>query len=235
MEEKVYESDLFEAVKRYFEKIKYTVKAEIKDCDVVAIKDDEIIIIEMKKNLNLSLLSQAFDRQRISDIVYIAILRPKRLSKSWKKYTNLIKRLELGLIYVDVKTDIAEIIFHPKEYKISVNKKRKNNLLKEFNERISNYNIGGVTGKKIVTAYKENAIFIAAILYRNGAMSAKELKKYGTGDKTYSIIYKNHELWFEKIEKGLYGLSKDGVDALEQYKELHKYYIEKILEKEREE
>lgn len=225
-----YEYDLFDPIRIYLEKNGYTVKAELKDCDIVAIKDDEVIIIEMKKNLNLTLLSQAVDRQKISQSVYIAVEKPKKKSKAWNKYLLVLKKLELGLIYVNVKMSSIDIVFHPQKYNLKKDPKRKISLLKEFNNRSKNYNVGGMNGKKIMTAYKESSVFIAVLFLEYGAMSAKELKKYGTGEKTYSIIYKNYYGWFEKVEKGIYGLNNLGIEAVKMYSELKKYYIKKIEE-----
>ena len=37
-------------------------------------------------------------------------------------------------------------------------------ILKEFGARYGDYNTGGVTGEKLVTAYRELALHIAALL-----------------------------------------------------------------------
>src|SRR5699024_3184699 len=61
------EIDLYMPVQAYFEKLGYTVQAEVNDCDVVAYKDDSLIIIELKLNLNITLLMQAAKRQKITN------------------------------------------------------------------------------------------------------------------------------------------------------------------------
>ena len=48
------EKELFPPVRDLFVKRGYKVNAEVRDCDVTATKDDEFIIIELKKNLSVT-------------------------------------------------------------------------------------------------------------------------------------------------------------------------------------
>ena len=110
------ESDLFVPIKKYLEKANYTVRAEVKNCDITATKDDELIIIELKLSVNVQLLIQATDRQHITDSVYVAI--PKSAIKNrkrWQGIKHILRRLELGLLLVDSKNleNPIEIVFHP--------------------------------------------------------------------------------------------------------------------------
>src|SRR5699024_1871114 len=66
MEEKVKEVDLFEPVRNYFHSQGYQVQAEVNHCDVVAHKGDSLIIVELKLNVNTTLLIQAAKRQRLT-------------------------------------------------------------------------------------------------------------------------------------------------------------------------
>jgi len=50
---KLYEVDLYKPVKDYFTSEGYDVYGEVNDCDVVAVKEDELIIVELKLRLNL--------------------------------------------------------------------------------------------------------------------------------------------------------------------------------------
>ena len=75
-----HESELFLPVKTLFENMGYQVNAEVKDCDVTAVKDDELIIAELKKNLSVTLLSQGLQRQKTGAVTYIAVPKPKNYS-----------------------------------------------------------------------------------------------------------------------------------------------------------
>ena len=73
MTDKRQESDLYQPIKIHLQTLGYEVKGEIKDCDIVAKKDEKLVIIELKLSLNITLLLQAVDRFSLSDTVYIAV------------------------------------------------------------------------------------------------------------------------------------------------------------------
>lgn len=231
--EKILEKDLYHPIKSYLKEQGYEVYSEVKNCDITAIKNNELIIIEMKKNLNLTLLVQASNRQKTNVSVYIAILNPSGgiHNKKWQKYLHLIKRLELGLILVTInnkKVATVKIVFHPIEYSRKTNYKMKKSIIKEISGRSDDYNEGGVSKTKLVTAYRENAIYIACALKKNGDSTPKQLRIMGTGDKTTSILYNNHYGWFERIDNGIYSLSSKGFNEINNYPNLLKYYQKKI-------
>ena len=53
------EVDLYKPIQEYFLCEDYQVFGEVNDCDIAAIKDDEIVIIELKLTLSVDLLIQA--------------------------------------------------------------------------------------------------------------------------------------------------------------------------------
>ena len=233
---KLYESDLYEPIQKYFIKDGYEVYGEVKGCDIAAVKDDELVVIELKLTLSVDLLVQATKRQRLTDLVYIAIPRPKYSlrSKRWNDLCHLIRRLELGFITVSMtgKRKRTDIIFHPTPFdrkkSIRQNKRKKETVLKEIDGRSADFNVGGSSRKKIMTAYKENCIQIACYLEKFGPLSPKALRDMGTGMKTSSILTKNFYQWFERIKRGTYIISEKGKQELEEYPDLVEYYLEKI-------
>ncbi|WP_102262773.1 DUF2161 domain-containing phosphodiesterase [Mesobacillus jeotgali] len=227
---KIYEADLYEPLRKHFIKQGYRVNGEVHDCDLTAVKDEELIIVELKLNLNIDLLLQATRRQRLTDLVYIAIPKPKRISrKRWNDIIQLVKRLELGLIIVSFSGNrkSVEIKVHPEPYKrmTSKNTRKKTALIKEIEGRSADYNIGGSNKTKIMTAYKENCIQIACYLEKLGQMSPKALVALGTGDKTPLILQKNYYKWFERVERGIYVITEQGKKELEEYPKLVEYYL----------
>ena len=72
------ETDLYMPVKTLFENMGYSVKAEVLDADVLAVKDGETVAIELKLSLNLDVIVQAALRQKVADKVYIAVPPAKR-------------------------------------------------------------------------------------------------------------------------------------------------------------
>lgn len=230
--DKLYEVDLFKPVQKHFSKLGYDVYGEVNDCDIVGMKDDELIVVELKLTLNVDLLIQATNRQRLADQVYIAVPKPKykRNSKKWHDMCHLIKRLELGLIIVTfLKSGTKlEVLFSPGPYNrqssIQSYKRKRKKLIEEINGRKINDNVGGSTQTKIMTAYKENCIHIASCIKRYGPLSPKSLRQMGTGDKTLSILSKNYYGWFKRVERGIYDLTELGKREIIDFPQVVKYY-----------
>ncbi len=235
-EKKVLEKDLFAPIQKHFTSLGFYVHGEVNHCDITASKDDELIIIELKRNLNIDLLIQAAKRQRITENVYIAIPKPgfSLFSRKWRDLCFIVRRLELGLIIVSFKdaSEIVKVVFDPSPFdrkrSMQRNKKKKINVAREIEGRHGNYNIGGSPGTKLITAYRENSIHIACCLKKHGQLSPRRLRELGTGEKTLSILNKNFYTWFEKVEKGIYKLSSCGEQALLEYPQLVSYYNELI-------
>jgi len=223
------EKDMYQNIKTYLEKLGYIVKAEVLNSDIMAVKDDIVIIVEMKKNLNTTLMNQGCKRQRISDYVYLAILKPttKQLrSKLFRDKMQIVKRLQLGLIFVDQKTNSVQTILDPQNYTPRKNKIKRRKLLKEFEQRYTSFNTGGVTKTKIITAYRESALIIAYYL-KDGPLSTKELKAQTDNYKCTSILQKNYYHWFDRVKRGVYILNDLGQKELNDYS----FVIEEILNK----
>lgn len=238
---KILEVDLCKPVCDYLTEQGYIVRSEVKDCDITAIKGDELVIVELKRNLSVELLTQAVKRQKLGDRVYIAIPKPKKLTANarWQDICHLIRRLELGLILVSFrgKKGIIEIPIQPvpfnREQSMRKNTKKREGLLKEAKSRNIDGNIGGSSRTKLVTAYREIAVFIACCLDRFGPLSTKQLRALGTDEKkTASILRDNHYDWFERVGHGVYRITDNGQQALVQYSELARYYCEKLEQKE---
>lgn len=234
---KLMETDLYQPIYDYLTAQGYSVYSEVKNCDITAVKGEELVIIELKTSFNATLLMQATKRQRASDSVYVAIPLPKggTRSKNWSEMCHLLKRLELGLITVCFKNPepMVEVMFHPMPIERKKSKNMRRTILREISGRHYDLNEGGSTRKKLMTAYRENAVHIACCFERFGPMSAAGLRKLGTAHKTLSILSKNFYGWFEKVEKGIYTLHPDGRLALQNYPELVSHYnaeIDKAVE-----
>lgn len=229
---KRYEVDLYEPVKSYYSNLGYAVYGEVKDCDIAAIKGDELVVIELKLTINVTLLIQATKRQRITNQVFIAIPKPNYSlrSKKWRDLCYLVRRLELGLILVAYQGDevSAKVVIEPGSFdrkkSMQLSKKRRNTIMKEIAGRSGDYNVGGSRQTEILSAYKENCIYIACCLIRFGPLSPKALREIGTGEKTSSILSQNYYGWFERIQRGVYVISEQGKMELDAYAELVDYY-----------
>lgn len=208
------ETELYEPVKSFFESQGYIVKAEINDIDILALKDDFTIAIELKVKISLKHIYQAIERQKLVDNVFLAI--PKATYKSHKvsirHFHLLLKRLSLGLIIFD--GDKVEVLFEPNYYDLdkskSLNKRRKNKLLEDFNNLKKDANTGGSKGQRMAI-YKQEAIKIAKFLAVNPGSSPKDIKLATDVEKTASILQKNFYGWFKKDDYASYLLTEKGL------------------------
>ena len=210
------ESDLYLPLKQFLESQGYEVKGEVKDCDVLAVREgEEPVIVEFKLTVNLSVILQAVDRLSLSSLVYLGIPKKYKLHRSRKrKIIKLLKMLGLGLIIIDpgIKTGCVDVIVDPKEYKPRQSKARLQRLLAEFNTREGDPNLGGAsTMKGRMTAYRQRAIAIGVYLNKNGAIKAAVIAKQLQEPKARDILYNNHYGWFEKESRGIYKLSQSGI------------------------
>ena len=227
------EMDLYAPVCDFFTKQNYTVKSEVKCCDVVAQKEDDIIIVELKKTFQLKLVYQAIDRQTMCENVFVAIARPVK-SQNTKQFQNmlkLLKRLGIGLLTVAVDSPIktVEVVLQPNQNNASKNNKKTKKLLLEMQQRTGDYNVGGMTRKKIITAYKEKALELCCILQQKEEVSYAFLRKNNMEESHIKMLGTNVYQWYERVNRRIYRLSEYGKKALEQkeYKEVVTYYTQK--------
>ncbi|HCW73280.1 MAG TPA: hypothetical protein DHM90_05210 [Clostridiaceae bacterium] len=204
------ETDMYEALKKHFEDMGFKVRSEVRDIDVVALKDDLLVGIEMKRGLTIELLVQAALRQKTCDLVYLAVPRPRRIvkDKSMNNMLYLLKRMELGLLYVDVEKNTVTEVCPPAFYDLDKGRrakmKEKLRILKEVSRRSVDGNKGGSRGKKLLTAYREDSLRAVALIKVRGVISPKELKALGIKE---TLLSKNYYNWFVKVDHGKYALN----------------------------
>ena len=204
------ETDLYLPVKRFLEAQGYDVKAEIGDCDVLAVRGEELpVIVELKTGFNLQLLLQGIDRQVVTDTVYLAIPEPKRALP--KDILRLCKRLGLGLLVVN--GDWVEAYLDPAPYQPRKAPRRKAVLLKEFQRRVGDPNSGGSSRRPLVTAYRQDALRCVKFLKTTGASKVSEIVAQTKVDRTPAILRRDVYGWFMKLDRGIYSLSPKGEAA----------------------
>jgi hypothetical protein len=207
------ESDLYLPLKQYLEKQNYEVKGEVCDCDVLAVRQDEPpVIVELKLTLNLDVILQGVDRITLSSLIYIGIPSEcKSFKKRRKLSIKLLKMLGFGLILIDAKSNKVDVLFDPSEYKPRKIKQKKEQLLAEFQSRVGDPNLGGMSSKKgVITSYRQKALKIALYLEKNEALKASIISKELDEPKAREIMYNNFYGWFDRVSTGLYSLSPKG-------------------------
>jgi hypothetical protein len=204
------ESDLYPGIKAFLEAQGYDVKSEVGACDVMAVRGNEPpIVVEMKLTFSLGLVMQGVARQAMFDDVYLAV--PVSGTKGWKlRYRDIIglcRRLGLGLLAV--KENAVEPHLDPAPYAPRKSAGRAGALLKEFHRRVGDPNKGGTTGIKRMTAYRQDALRCAVVLM-GGPMKASLVARAAAVSRAAGLMRDNHYGWFEKVERGVYGLTDAG-------------------------
>ena len=218
------EATLYQPIKSFLERQGYTVRGEVRGCDIVACRGDEPpVIVEMKLHFNLPLLLQGVDRLALSERVYLAVPRPPRHSRGTHpekpEVRRLCRRVGLGLLVISRSSGIVTVVEEPVPYQPRSGKRRTELLLAEFVRRTADLNIGGSSRSPIVTAYREEALRCARVLAEAGAMRLAQLRLAAGVPGAASILQRNVYGWFARIERGTYALSAAGHTALTQFAE----------------
>lgn len=217
------ESDLYLPVKRFLESQGFCVRAEVEDCDIVAERGDDIVVVELKAAFNLNLVFQGIDRQTMTDNVYLAVPAPRRsrAGNRWSDVQRLCGRLGLGLLSVHFynrQEPVVEVVREPALSAPRRNTRRRNLLVDEFHSRSGDFNVGGSSRRQpVVTAYREEALQVAQHLHANGATRVRDVRAKTEIVKASSILSRNFYGWFERVGRGVYRLTAAGEEALVVY------------------
>jgi hypothetical protein len=125
--------------------------------------------------------------------------------------------LGMGLLTVrfyKTKKPFVEVHCEPSPYVPRKSAKRTAALITEFRERSGDYNVGGSSKRKLVTAYREKALQCAMFLKVHGPMSTRELRDKTGNTKVTGLLQKNYYFWFRRSKRGWYELSPLGEEAL---------------------
>ena len=221
MSAKLAETDLYQPVKALLEGQGYEVKSEIGAADIMAIRGKEPpVIVELKLSFSLALIHQAIERFKITDMVYVAIPEWKNRN-GWRTFVanrTLCRRLGLGLITIAKSLDQANIHLDPTPYTPRKNKQLQARMLREFDHRVGDPNLGGVTKRKLITSYRQDALRCLQLLKEKGPTKASHIASETGVSRARNIVSDAHYGWFERVERGIYAITPKGADALTTYK-----------------
>lgn len=206
------ESDLYAPVKALLEGQGYSVKGEVRGCDVVGVRGLEPpVIVELKRTFGLGLVLQGVDRLALSDAVYLAVGAWPRNMRNVRK---LCRRLGLGLMIVGAKR--VDVLLDPAPYAPRKNKRKVGRLLGEHARRVGDPNRGGASTKvPMMTAYRQAALRCAGLLARNGPMKVAAVRAAGDAPNAGAILRDDIYGWFERVERGVYALTPAGQRGLD--------------------
>jgi hypothetical protein len=208
------ETALYPPVKAFLERQGFTVKGEIRGCDIVALRDGEpplVVVGELKLGLSLELILQAVARLAVADEVYPAVPLTRRGRDQDARAHKLCRRLGLGLLTVNLGTGHVAVICEPEPYRPRINLRRRGLMLREFQRRQGDPMAGGAAMRQpLMTAYRQQALACAARLHL-GPARPRDLRP--AAPDAAAILARNPYGWFIRLSRGVYGLTPAGETA----------------------
>ena len=90
--------------------------------------------------------------------------------------------------------------------------------IREHARRVGDPNRGGSSTRvPLMTAYRQEALRCAGLLAKNGPMKVAALRLAAEAPKAAAILSADHYGWFERVERGIYGLTPKGRAGLERH------------------
>jgi hypothetical protein len=214
------ETSLYLPVKGFLEDAGYTVKGEVGGCDLVGLSDEDppvVVICELKLSFNLELILQAVDRASVADEVWIAARVSARGKgrESDKRYRDLCRRLGIGMLGISDKGDVSVIVGSVTPMP-RTNPKRRSRLMREHQRRKGDPAVGGSTRTPLMTAYRQQALACASTL-ASGPLKVREIR--AQVPEAGKILLSNVYGWFERHDRGVYGLTAAGLEALQRWQQ----------------
>ena len=213
------ETALYLPVKRFLEKLGFTVKGEVGGCDLVALSGDDppvVVIGELKLSFNLELVLQAVDRAGACDEVWLAAktvgarqgprerralsqsLPPARLRHARRHQHRRCR----GDRQAARQRPRAAIQRSARGWSPSTSGAR------------AIRRMGGSTRAPIMTAYRQQALACASAL-SGGPRRVKDLR--AEIPDAGKILLHNVYGWFDRAERGIYVLTDAGHAALKRW------------------
>jgi len=209
------ETSLYLPVKTFLETAGYTVKGEVGSCDLVGLSEGEppvVVVCELKLSFNLELILQAVDRAAAADEIWIAarVSGKGRGREADRRFRDLCRRLGIGMLGVsdggEVSIIVSSISPMPR-----TNTKRRSRLVAEHRKRRGDPMLGGGSKAPVMTAYRQQALACAAALAA-GPLRPRDIRPQAPD--AAKILLGNVYGWFERIDRGVYGLTDAGQAAL---------------------
>jgi len=229
------ETSLYLPVKRFLEARGFAVKGEVCGCDLVAVPvaaangptsqkaDPPLVVIgELKQSFTLELLLQGVDRMAAGDEIWLAVRasgsggRKGRGRERDPRVRKCCRLLGFGLLGVS-RWGLVEVLVEPKEWKPRKVAWRRARLVDEHRRRQGDPAVGGATRQPIMTAYRQQALAVAAALAEaeaDGTAARRPRDLKAIAPNAPKILLHNVYGWFARVERGVYGLTEAGRAAL---------------------
>ena len=101
-----------------------------------------------------------------------------------------------------------------------MNRRKSEHASVEFDKRRTKGNTGGVTRKKLITSYREDALLVLdALAELGGEGKSTDVSNISGVGKAATIMRSNFYGWFRHVSKGVYSVTDAGYNALEEFEE----------------
>lgn len=214
------ETEMDPPVRAWLRERGFEVRGEVRGVDLLAVRGDLTVAVELKTAPGLRLAAQALDRQKLTPLVYAAVPRPANLRKArnFKDLKTLCRRTGVGLLVVATggsAVPCQEMLAPDPTLAPPVRSRRLQAALKEWKGRTAeDRNRGGSSRRKIVTAYREFVVRIARRL-RRGPATPAQLREEGFEARAAAALRRDYYGWFRKTTAGRWGLTPRGRKAVD--------------------
>lgn len=210
------EADLYPPIKAYLQRQGYAVKGEVGAADVVGVRDDNLVVVELKLGFSLVLFHQGIERLGVTETVYLAVPAGGK-AKALKANVKLARRAGLGVLTVRLRDGFVEVLADPGPYAARQSKKKKTRLLRAFARLEGDPNDGGATRHGIITGYRQDALKCARFLAVHGPSRGAQVKNWAEVPQATQIMAADHYGWFVRVERGIYDLTAAGRQGLKDF------------------
>ncbi len=212
------ETSLYAPVKAFLESLGFAVKGEVGGCDLLALRagDPPLVVIgELKMSFNLELVLQGVDRAAACDEVWLAARVSERGKgrESDARFRNLCRRLGFGMLGISASGTV-EVLVSPAAAVPRKDAKRRSRLVEEHRRRRGDPAQGGGSRVPVMTAYRQRALACAAAL-ADAPLRPRDLA-LAVPDAA-AILQRDVYGWFERVSRGVYGLTEAGQGALRRW------------------
>ena len=176
---------------------------------MVGIRDgapSRLVIAEMKLALNFELVLQAVERMGRADEIWLAVLATRKGRDRDTRARKLCRLLGFGLIAIHPR-NVVEVLADPTPYQPRRDSKGRRRIANEHATRQGDPSPGGLGGTPVMTAYRQEALRCARQL-ENGPKRPRDLRP--EAPRAAAILLRNVYGWFERQERGVYGLTAIG-------------------------
>lgn len=208
------ETALYAPVKAFLASQGYEAKGEVGPCDLLARRgEEEPLAVELKRGFTLALVMQGVARQALFERVALAVPAAALAGRRRRKDAlALCRRLGLGLLLVS-SAGAVEAALDPGAPPPRRNTRARGAILREFTRRDGDPNEGGSGGRRLMTAYRQEAIRLAAHLAAAGPTRPAEAGRAAGAPRAGAILRDNHYGWFKRVSRGVYTLTEAGEAA----------------------